>query len=569
MKIYAFGTHSDWFYGGGAWGKPGLQRIADFSGEAGISRLYWRSHNGGQAKYPSRVCSNADASGYRDPNFKGYGALPKSFFTYMTYADYSKWDQLSDMAEVACGSGIEFCHWYTIFEDDHGGHLASDFVKEHPELRCRTRDGEPVPGCLDFWFPAVREYKLGIVKELLAKPGSRLLLDFLRRNGRPSADVDGNYRYGYNPEKISAFRDETGHDALAIAPGTPEWDQWLAFNARPLTEFVLEIAALAKQAGRPLDLLVWPVDLMKWMAFDLPALAKAGAIGEVMVGSHTYSYSPEEVRRQLAAIAPQVAGTAVEVVPGIPAYHDLPPEGFEAFAAEAEAQGCRKIVLFESDAVVRSPISDRMRAVSLGKSYASRAVTAVRIAETTPDWSRVPLHTGFLKTFTQDDGRTDQETSFQIAHDGATLYVRFICKERSPGKLAEVPCFDPSNYNVKQLGSRRFWDPFESVHLFLDYRHQHDDYVRFMVDPANGDFAGQRIADGWSHPWAHSAKISPDRWEAELAIPLETLGLEEPSGKILGFQLVRVQDHPREVSAWFNTRGRRMTPADFGHLTLE
>ncbi len=568
MHIYSFGTQSDWIYSGGCWGNPGLQRVIDLCLEAGISRLYWRTHNGGQAKYPSRVATNADGSTFRDPEFKGLGTLPRSYFAYMEEVDYSQWDHLEEMVRRGTRSGLEVAHWYTFLEDDHGGHLGSDFHRRHPEYRERKRDGEVVPGVLDFWFPEVRDYKLSIIRELLEKPASRLLLDMVRRNGQPSADAEGHYHYGFHPGKIAAFRKETGLDALSLCPGTPEWALWIDFNARPLTAFVREAAALAKAAGRPLDLLVWPVDQREWLAFDLPALAREGAIGEVIVGSHTYSYSPQEVERQLAALLPQVEGTAVRVIPSLPAYHDLPAEGVEGFAQRAAERGCGAIALCESDALLRNPISDRLRAIALGKSYSDRAVTAIR-TQGPPDWNALPLHRGFLRTFTTDDGRPDQETAFQIAHDGETLHLRVICDERNPGGLLPVPRYDRNNYNVTQLGSRTFWDPYESVHFLLDYRHQHEDYARFMVDPANESASGQRIADDWPHPWHHTAVIGEDRWEAVYAIPLASLELSDPSGKRLGFQLIRVQNQPREVSAWFNSRGRRVTPADFGHLNLE
>lgn len=568
MNIYALGTHSDWYYWGGTWGRQGLQRTADHCAQAGISRLYWRSHNGGQAKYPSQVCTISDSAVYRDPEFKGFGTLPKSYFAYMEHVDYREWDQLDEMAGVAAAAGLEYCHWYTVFEDDHGGHLGSEFLKAHPQFQCRTRDGQPVAGSLDFWFPEVRAYKRRIVEELLGKPASRLLLDFVRRNGTPSADARGDYRYGFNPEKLAAFRDETGLDALAICPGTPEWEQWLEFNSKPLTDFVAEVAALARRAGRPVDLHVWPVDQQKWLALDLARLAREGAVAEVLIGSHTYSYSPAEVRRQLEALRPQVAGTPVKLVPGLPAYNRVSAEGLERFAEEAVGQGCESMLLMESDSVLQNPISDRLRAIHLGKPYHARAVRATRTPGK-PDWSSVPEQAGFIRAFSVDDGRTEQETRFQIAHDGKSLYLRVHCSERAPENLLPVPRFDRDNYNALQLGARRFYDPYESIHLFLDYRHQHEDYARFMVDPANGSIAGRCLDDGWESPWEHSAKIGSDSWEAELRIPLATLEITAPAGKTLGFQLVRVQNQPREISAWFNTRGRLMTPADFGHLILE
>lgn len=226
--------------------------------------------------YPSQVCNINDSSYFRSSKFKeGIGTLPKSYFNYMKYVDYSQWDQLSDMAEIAISTGLEYGHWYTIHEDNHGLHVGSAFLDQHPEFQCRTRDGSAIPGSLDFWFPEVRSYKLGIVKELLAKPAQRLLLDFLRRNGTPSADGDGHYRYGYNPKKLAAFRKETGFDALKLDPSMPEWDQWLQFNAKPVTDFVLEISQLAREAGRSIFWSGRSISLSGWRSiFPLSPVRK-------------------------------------------------------------------------------------------------------------------------------------------------------------------------------------------------------------------------------------------------------------------------------------------------------
>ncbi len=568
MNIYALGTHSDWYYGGGSWGKAGQRRIADLCAEAGITRLYWRTHNGGEAKYPSRVGNVSDGQTYKRPDFKGFTTLPKSYFAYMEYVDYAEWDQLTDMAGMAASVGIEYALWYTIFEDDHGGHLWSHFLHEHPQYQCRTRDGQPVAGSLDFFFPEVRDYKRRVVAELLEKPGSRLLLDFVRRNGTPSADGDGHYRYGYNPEIVAAFREATGLEAHTLCPGTPQWEAWLDFNAAPLTAFVIEIGQMAQAAGKTLDLLLWPVDQRGWLALDLPAIAKSGALGEVLVGSHTYSRAPQEITRQLDAITPQVAGSDVTVFPSFPAYQGVPPEALEAYAQEIRRLGLGGFLLCESDAVLTNPISDRLRAIALDRSHTQRAVSAPRITGE-PDWERLPMQSGFLRTFATDDAACDQTTAFQIAHDGETLHLRVICHERAPEQLLPVPGLDPENYNGKQLGPRMFFNPYESVHFFLDYHHQHEEYVRFMVDPAGCTLSGQGNTEEWPHPWEGQATIGKTSWTATLRLPLGAAIEGSLSGKNLGFQLVRIQNQPRETSTWFNSRGRRLLPHDFGHLFLE
>lgn len=567
MRISTTATQSDWLYSGASWGKPGLYRIAGILKEGGVSRVYWRTHNGGEAMYPSSVSSVSDGSFYRKPGFKGYGSLPAQHFAYAAHIDYREWDHLVDMAGIATEFGIEFAHWATIFEDDHGGGHRSKFLLDHPEWQCTTRDGQKVDGCLDFWFPEVRAYKLRVLDEILAKPGARLLLDFVRRNGKPSADIHGHYRYGFSEPILDAFRKATGLDVRKLATGGADWQAWVEFLTRPHMEFMREAARRARALNRPVDLMVWPVELKTWMAFDLRAMSAEGLVDSVLVGSHRYAASPAEARRQVDALRSQAPAGAVRVVPGLAGYHTLAPPMVDAFCEEAERQGAGEIVLYESNFLISDPIPDHLRAWSFGVPHSRRSVAVPRVVS--PDWKRVPAQRGFLRTFSLDNAAPDQETSFQVAHDGEALHVRVECRERNPSGLLPVPEFDPSNFNVAQLRARMAWHPFESVHLFLDAEHRHEDYFHFLLDPSNRGLEERRLDEDWTGPWEHEAVIGADRWVASLRIPFATLGICPGPGQVLGFQVGRIQNAPREVTTWFCAWGRQTNPLQFGHMTLQ
>lgn len=562
MKIHALGTHSDWVYNGGAWGRAGHQRIADLTFAAGIRRLYWRTHNGGQAKYPSRVCTVEDGGVFRDPNFQGLGSLPKSYFAYAQYLDYSAWDQVSDMAEIGSAVGLEVCHWYTVFEDDHGGHLGSDFIRNNPRFRCMLKSGEAVSGCADFWFPEVQEYKLSVIDELLEKPTRRLLLDFLRRNGKPSADAAGNFRYGYNPEIRDGFRAETGLDALRISPGTPDWEAWLDYNARPLTEFVRKVQARVAAKGLPLDLLVWAVDTRQWMAFDLPTMAREGLVDTILTGTQRYAFSAADARRQVQAVRHQLGDVPHPVAPGLFSYSQIPPLSVDEFAKAAESEGCEAIVLHEANHVVECPLGDRLRAWSYGKPHCDREVVA------TTGGGDAPVNGGFIKCHDVFNEPCDQQTDFSVSHTAENLLVRVTCHERNPSGLLPVPGLGTENYNANELKARAFWNPYESVHLFLDVRHDHENYHHFVLDPSGAKMAEQRLDEDWNGSWHGEVRIENSAWTATFRIPWSSLGHQPQTGHRLGFQLVRMQNAPRELSAWFCTTGRRVNPLEFGHLRL-
>lgn len=563
MKVFALGTHSDWVYNGGVWGRPGHQRIADLTYAAGIRRLYWRTHNGGQAKYPSKVCRVSDGEVFRDPGFRGLGTLPKSYFAYAQYLDYRKWDQVADMVEIGSRVGLEVCHWYTIFEDDHGGHLASDFLHGHPEFRCVLRNGEPVPGCLDFWFPEVRAYKLAILGELLERPVPRILLDFLRRNGRPSADAQGNYHYGFNPEILEGFRGETGLDARRIAPESADWKVWLDYNARPITEFLRDAKALAAAKGVVLDLLTWAVDPLRWQALDVAGAAREGLFENLLTGTQRYAFSGANARQQVAQARDALHGVPATVLPGLFAYHGIPPRTVDDFIEGAEAVGCEAVVLHESNHVIESPISDRLRAWAHGVPHSRRVVPAA------PEGAIARLQSGFLKSHDIEGAPCDQLTEFTAAWTPRELQLTVICHERNPSALLPVQGIGVENFNGNALKARAFWNPYESIHLFLDASHGHEDYFHFVLDPSGALLSERRLDEDWEGKWGGTASIEPDRWIAAFTLPWGTLGVEPETGRTLGFHLVRIQNSPREVSSWFCATNRRVNPLEFGHLRLE
>ena len=560
MKIHALGTHSDWVYNGGAWGRAGHQRIADLTFAAGIRRLYWRTHNGGQAKYPSQVCTVEDGEVYRDPNFQGLGSLPKSYFAYAQYLDYRAWDQVADMAEIGSAAGLEVCHWYTVFEDDHGGHLGSAFDRENPRFRCTLKTGKQISGCLDFWYPEVQAHKLAVVDELLEKPTSRLLLDFVRRNGQPSADAAGNSRYGYNPEIQAGFRSETGLDALKIAPGTPDWEAWLDYNARPLTGFLRQVKTRAAAKGVPVDVLVWAVDTRKWMAFDLVSIAREGLVEEILTGTHHYAFSAADARRQVTRLREQLGDLPQPILPGLFAYSLISPLSVDEFTGEAAALGCEAVVLHEANHLVECPLSDRLRAWTYDKPHCHREVVATASGEA--------VNAGFIKCHDVFNEPCNQQTGFTASHTADELVVTVTCHERNPGNLLPVPGLGSDNYNANELKARAFWNPFESLHVLLDAAHEHENYCHFVLDPAGEKLSEQRLDEDWAGVWHGESRIGAAEWTASFRIPWKTLGVTPEPGRILGLQLVRMQNSPREVSAWFCTTGRRMNPQEFGHLRL-
>jgi len=566
MKIHAMATPSDWFYFTGAYGDPGVGRMCDLFAEAGGSRIYLRTHDGGKANYPSRHGTTFVGSDVF-PRTGGFASYPQSYFRYLKLLDFTKWSPFLFFAAHASDYGVEPGLWHTIMEDDHGGAHASDFVLSHPHLRCVKRNGEPINGALEFWFEEAREYKLKILDEVLELGTQRILLDLVRRNGLPSADVDGNYQYGFNPEILEAFRKEAGLDARKLTPGSDDWRSWVNFMSRPYTEFFLEVFRRAKRKGFTIDLLTWPVHLKTWMGIDLEKLLDSGSVEKIHVASHTYSYSKVELERQLSALRPQVGKRPVEIVPSISAYDGVARSGLDTFFEAMENAGVKTVVLHESQAMNVDRVSERFRALAFGVPHYKRVLRSRRHAAL--DWARADKFSGFLRGYNQASLETDQLTEIQVAHTNDALHVRVICHERNVKGLLPVSQWPADNYNVKVLGARTWWSPNDSVHLFLSPANQFNNYFHFVLDPSGKASQEQRLDELWNGDWSHEVKINDKDWTATFHLPFKSLEFQPSPGLKIAAHVVRSQANPLQVSSHTLANTGIVNPDEFGFWTFE
>ncbi len=566
MKIFSLATHSDWFHAFGAFAPEGLQRMCDLVAEAGVSRLYLRSHAGGLAEYASEKCP--PLVGREVVKHTGqFASFPKAYYNYVRLLDYRKWDPIAAFLEAAPTAGVEPAIWYTIMEDDHGGHVKSDFLKENPQWRCVNRKGEPIDGCLEFFFQPVRDYKLAILDELIDKGSKHLLLDLVRRNGKPSADAQGFYHYGFNPEIIAAFQKQGGRDPRDITPGSADWQRWIDFVSRPYTDFFIEACRRIHKRGLSVELMTWPVHLKNWMAIDLAAILDAAPVQAIHVASHTYSYSPAEIDRQLGALAPQVGNRPVKIVPSISGYGGLAAPGLDTFFAAAHERKLDTITLHESDALFRNRVGTRFRALAFGAPHYQRVLHSRQ----TPviDWSKAKPLSGFLRGYNENSVETDQLTQIQAAHTPQELCIRITCHERDPAGLIPVPRWPADNYNVNQLGPRLWWNPKESVHLFLSMPGQYGDYFHFLLDPAGDANQERRLDESWNGPWSHEVQIGQSAWVATFRLPFATLRHHPTPGEKIAIHAVRAQSRPTQITLMNLAGTNVINPDEFGFLLLE
>lgn len=366
-------THSDWMLRDPApeWGLQGVRQILDRCKECGWSRVYWRCFDGGRALYPSKLMD--PAHGYDEDNYhKTHGST--WVLDKLAPYNWGEFDSLAEAVRYGHEIGLEVHAWLTINEDDHGWGLQSRFNREHPESRWTRRDGSRYRSQQSFAFPQVREYKLALVRELLAYKPDGIFFDWIRTGDvrcNPQTDPDGVANHGYEEPNIAEFKRLYGIDPHEVPNGD---DRWVAVRAKPQTQFM----RMAKQAieeadpdcvisvmvhnpwgyrGAPNDT---PYDgSLRGLLLDVQTWAGEGLMDEAVAAGYyrpggnaelTYNWLKEQT---LGKCDLWLFGWNGSV------------EGFRNDTALAERLGAAELLLWESDYIELPPKNaDRVKAMS-------------------------------------------------------------------------------------------------------------------------------------------------------------------------------------------------------------
>jgi hypothetical protein len=556
---------------GGAWGKPGVYSILDQMRVAGITDLYWRAFNGGLANYPSKVAQVQDRYGYDEWQRQQLYPQPTICVEYLRMMDFHEYDPIRDAIAAAREFGINLHIWYTLYEDDHGGAFLGEFARERPQYWQMDREGRSYRGTLDFFYEEVRRHKLAVVDELLSYGAAGLMLDFVRHNACPSGDRDGIHRLGYNPEIRAHYRATHGADPCDL----PAADAgWLAFKRELQTDFVRDVShkLAARGPGKELSLMVWPVDNAQWLCLDVPALSAAGELQMLTSMSLKYSIRPQEGVDMYRCLTSQVDGAKTKVVPGICGYDGNYPGLVDDYVERAEAAGVEEMMLYESDAVVRSRLLTTVRAINLGRPNYKRTLRATRVTARTAaaiDWSTVPEYSDFsFNTGTKAEQVPSERTAVQIAYTKKEVVFRFTCHDADmAATLAPPKEYPEKQYYLDALGSRTFDYYVNSVNLFLDPQHSHQDYIHLGVSPQN-ERSQQAFSDEeWEQPWESAVTVQADRWIGTIRVPFASLRVQTPApGTRWGINLLRGIRSKQETVIWFYIMWSLPFPDDMGHL---
>jgi len=212
------------------WGERGLDNAFDSVLAAGVRRVHFRSHAAGPW-WPTQIDDAAPSTVAQslDPSFE-------------------QWNAVAAAVEKAHAKGIKLIAWFDIGEG-HSGY-PTRWAMSHPECAIVDRSGVRADGTtgdplMSYAYPAVIEYRLALIRELLAM------------------DVDGFYLVvchpvvGYEEPARSSFAARHGVDPLELAEDDPRWTE---HKARFVTDFFRKVCALVtaerNRTGRQIETII-------------------------------------------------------------------------------------------------------------------------------------------------------------------------------------------------------------------------------------------------------------------------------------------------------------------------
>jgi len=361
-------THSDWMVRDTPppWGAAGVRQILDLCKQCGWERVYWRCFDGGTALYRSRLMEPFHA--YQEENYhQDHGTT--WVLDRLKPCDYRTFDSLREAIAYGHSIGLEVHAWLSLNEDDHGYGLESRYNREHPESRWVRRDGRPYRSQQSFAFAAVREYKLSLVREILAYGPDGIFLDWIRTGDvrdNPQTAPDGVANYGYERPNLERFRAEYGLDPQEV-PNNDE--RWVRVRGLPQTIFMREAhRAIKEQSPRcvisamvqhPWSYRGGPTDTpyadnLRGLLVDTRTWARAGLIDEIVAaGYYREGGTPEKAYR---VIKEETEGRVPVWLFG----WIRSPEEFATDVALAQTLGAPQLLLWESDYIGLPPANEAL-----------------------------------------------------------------------------------------------------------------------------------------------------------------------------------------------------------------
>lgn len=133
-------------------------------------------------------------------------------------------------------------------------------------------------------------------------------------------------------------------------------------------------------------------------------------------------------------------------------------------------------------------------------------------------WQRADVAGNFIQNYPNDTLPAYNRTDVRMTYDQANLYIAVICFDKDRTKP----------FIASSLKRDFEWDQNDNFTVYLDPFGDRINGFTFNVTPLGVEregqlYNGERVASEWDNKWRSAVKVYPDRWQAELMIPLKTI----------------------------------------------
>lgn len=161
-----------------------------------------------------------------------------------------------------------------------------------------------------------------------------------------------------------------------------------------------------------------------------------------------------------------------------------------------------------------------------------------------PEWAGAVPIGPLVQRDPNEGARASEETEVRVLYTETTMYFGIVCRDRTPSGIVSTQLTRDAD-----LGSD------DNVLIALDPFFDQRNGFFFQVNAAGARADGQiannseHLTLDWDGIWDAAARITPDGWVAEIAVPFKTLRFK-PGQTVWGLNVERKIKRRNEVDRW-------------------
>jgi hypothetical protein len=161
-----------------------------------------------------------------------------------------------------------------------------------------------------------------------------------------------------------------------------------------------------------------------------------------------------------------------------------------------------------------------------------------------PAWADAVPIGRLMQRVPEENAAASEDTEIRVLYTATTLYFGILCRDRAPKDVVST-----------RLTRDADIESDDAILIALDPFFDHRNGFFFAVNPAGARVDGQiennaeDLSTDWDGIWEAAARITPEGWVAEIAIPFKTLRFK-PGQTVWGLNVERLIKRRNETDLW-------------------